>query len=188
MTQPVWRALGAVDQLPPSTARLLAVATVVAVVVSTAASLVWGSRRVRVAAVALPGVSVVTFVAATEVNRRATFVPAGSRPVGDLLLRYGAVPSMCLIATMVLAVVVLWPRAWWGKVVSAGVVTALVVAAVLSFQPGQTRRGSGPVWASEVSAARADCTLAPDGRLRLLPIAPPGWRVGLPCSRLLCEV
>lgn len=103
---PVWWAPGGIEQVAPSTARYLTLATVLAVVAATVVSLAWGSRTVQVAAVALPVMSVVVFAMATEANHNLTLLPDGSRR-GYVLLRYGALPSMCLLASLTLAVVVI---------------------------------------------------------------------------------
>lgn len=107
--------------------------------------------------------------------------------------RYGVVPSMLVLAVVVIAVDRLLSSssavrggAAVVRIVAGCALIALIGSAVLSSQDaaGLTRRSQGPSWSQGVTTAAATCTT--DAGSRRIATAPdrPMWAVRVPCSLL----
>jgi hypothetical protein len=74
-------------------------------------------------------------------------------------------------------------QAWW-RPMALGIV-ALILC--INFFPSFTGRWNGPVWSSQVVAAKLSCNSNPSLQTEVAAVAPRGWQYGqvpLPCSRL----
>ncbi|MFI2753062.1 hypothetical protein ACGIF2_06470 [Cellulomonas sp. P22] len=144
-----------------------------------------GTPTQRLAAITFPAASVVLWSAALLISRP----EAGwSRPDASstrvlTLLRYAVVPSMLLLAALILALTVL-PRHPGAYAAAAVVMTPLLVAAVTNFSPALTSRSNGPEWAPEVREALEECREDPTVTAPALAVAPPGWTSRVPCELL----
>lgn len=154
-----------------------------------AAWVLWRGQAVeRVAAVALMGGSVVVWTAAYVVNSNPDYfyslLPLNVA-VERNLDRYGAVPAMYLLATVILATSVAWRVRMLRRtaIAALGFVMALTVA--IAALPHRTARAEGPEWTSGIAGARAECASAdnPD-QVVSVPMAPDGWSFALRCSSL----
>lgn len=156
-------------------------------------ALVWvlwrGIAVERIAGAALAVGAVVAWSAAYVLNSNPDYfyslIPV-ELAVHLHLTRYGVVPSMYLLAIVLLATSVARRVGVLRRtsiVVLAGVLVVTVVGAAL---PHQTARAEGPEWAAAVTQARVECAAddAP-GRTVAVAIAPDGWVVEVPCDRLV---
>lgn len=74
-------------------------------------------------------------------------------------------------------------QAWWRPAALGAVALILSV----NYFPSFTGRWNGPVWSSQVVAARVSCTSNPSEQSAVAVVAPAGWEYGrvlLPCTRL----
>jgi hypothetical protein len=156
------------------------------------------SRRLRGLVVALLASAVVIFVAGFVLNLGSEYDLAGLR--GDELLqvrnlRHGVVPSMLLLAVLVIGMDVAWRRAVDGRgarrvlsAVAAGMLAiALVTAAIASFDfTGKSARSGGPEWAQSVRHAARECAAGADAHEVSVKTAPAGatWQLTVSCARL----
>lgn len=148
-------------------------------------ALCWGRPAERVAVVSLSAAAFGLYCAALFLNRpggtdfsdwtAATWAGAGPS-------RYAVVPAMCVLGTVVLALVACWRR--WSRqaVVLAVLATLVVVAAGWNVTPV---REAGPAWPKQQEWAR----LCPTGQGSVtVPIAPADtpsrWRLTVPCDRV----
>jgi hypothetical protein len=156
------------------------------------AALAWvlwrGVAVERIAAVALAVGSAVAWSAAYVLNSNPDYftslIPV-ELAVHLHLTRYGVVPSMYLLAVVLLATSVAWRVGVLRRtavVVLVGVLAVTVVGAAL---PHQSARAAGPDWAAGIEQARLECAAddAPD-RTVTVATAPEGWAVEVPCDRL----
>jgi len=144
-----------------------------------------GTPTQRIAAIAFPVASVVLWSAALLINRPQV---DWSRPdvasTRDLtVLRYGVVPSMLLLASLLLAIAVL-PRRPSAYLAAAVVMAPLLFTVMANLTPDLTSRSNGPEWAPEVRDGRDQCREDPGAPAVLLPIAPNGWTSRVPCDLL----
>ncbi|MDM8084700.1 hypothetical protein QUV83_07995 [Cellulomonas cellasea] len=95
--------------------------------------------------------------------------------------RYAVVPSMMLLAILILALAVL-PRRKGAYIAATVVMAPLVVATVTSFVPDLTSRSAGPAWSSELRTAGQVCDQDAAPETVELPISPPGWTSRVPCD------
>ena len=156
-------------------------------------ALVWvlwrGVAVERIAGAALAAGSVVAWSAAYVLNSNPDFfyslVPV-ELAVHLHLTRYGVVPSLYLLAIVLLATSVARRAAVLRRtsvVVLIGVLAVSIVGAAL---PQPSARSEGPEWAASIPQARLECAAddAPD-RTVAVAIAPEGWAVEVPCDRLV---
>ncbi|MCC2316927.1 hypothetical protein [Cellulomonas chengniuliangii] len=144
-----------------------------------------GTPVQRLAVATFSVASVVLWSAALVLNRPemdwSRPDPASTREL--IVARYAVVPSMMLLAILILAVAVL-PRRRAAYAGASVVLAPILVAAVTAFAPAQTARSSGPAWTPEVDTAREVCGGAPAPDAVELPVAPPGWTSRVPCDVL----
>ncbi len=132
------------------------------------------------------GGSVVAWFAALTLNAGAnqnwsTFTLAQFREVGPS--RYAAAASMFLLAGVVIAADSLIARGT-ATLSAIGVVliVAVLVAGAVNLQVSH-RRDGGPVWATQVDAARPECLAHPHATIEVwaAPVLP-RWRASIPCA------
>lgn len=175
-----------------------AIVALVPIVIAAVWSLRFGTRDQRWLVVTFLAASVVLWVLAVKTNPH-TYYEYSSYTTADLanpwLTRYGVVPSMELIAVMVIALGVRWPPAAEKALLDTArrrvPIARLVVGTVLlafvltSLVPASTRRSGGPEFAPQVIAAEHSCI----GKAASAPVvlaSPPaaGWKIYLDCGRL----
>ncbi|GAA2227076.1 hypothetical protein N1031_03305 [Herbiconiux moechotypicola] len=100
------------------------------------------------------------------------------------ILRYGLVPSMFLLALVVLAADKLLAfRSIAVRVLGAVVLVACVAVQLLNFTAPVTRRDDGPAWGTGYAAALESCRAGASEAT--IPTAPEGWDAVLPCDLIL---
>jgi hypothetical protein len=149
---------------------------------------VWirGDATQRLAALVLPAASVVVWSAALVVNRTGNkyWWPAPKNGGQLAILRYAVVPSMFVLAALLLALATFdWSQRRFAWVVFAAALPIGLVA-VFNAVPTGERRAIGPVWSVEVERARAACLADRSKEAELLNIAPAGWITEVPCQVL----
>jgi len=124
--------------------------------------------------------SVVLWFFAYYVNRS----PFVFQDAADLVqLRWGVGAALFLLAAWSLALDSLVDKGLLHQGLAASLVVLLIIAQGMSFTTTNTERSRAPNWAATVSAQAQTCTSA---TLTVqLPIAPSGWYLAVPCSRLL---
>ncbi len=145
----------------------------------------WGSPLQRVAALYLVLGSFVIWVVDSYLNG---YGGSPTHSVPFVFIRYAVVPSMLLLASIVLAAQVLASRrapiAWIGT----AAVAALVVVMVVQYMPTETNRSDGPTWAKAIGAARKSCESSASGMNQLVVTAPRTktalWTFPISCERL----
>lgn len=177
-------------------------AAAVAALVPVVAAAIWvlrfGSRDQRWLVVTLLAASVILWVVAVKTNPGPYYEYASSTKAHlakPWLSRYGVVPSMELIAVMVLALGVRWrpslareaPDSERRRIPVARIVVgaALLAVVLVSFVPSVTRRSGGPELAPQVTTAERSCI----GQAAVTPVtllSPPhtNWKIVLDCGRL----
>lgn len=162
-----------------------AVLALVAVCAAVVLVLRNGTPVQRVAVIAFGAASVALWSAALLLNKPAMDWsrpdPASTREF--TVVRYAVVPSMMLLAILILALAVL-PRRRAAYIAATAVMAPLLVAVVTSFAPDLTSRSSGPAWSPEVRTAQQVCAQDPAPDAVMLPVAPPGWASRVPCDLL----
>lgn len=150
-----------------------------------------GSPIQRVAVLYLNVGAVVLWCASIILNHYSLVLPA----TGYFgYLRYAVVPSMFLIASLVLAVQVLVSAPGNSPVIlvrRTARVSAVVLAGALvflmgaQFLPHATTRSSGPQWAETIVEAQQDCVGKPLGQSQTVEVAPGGaWHLRITCAEL----
>ena len=145
----------------------------------------WGSALQRVTTLYLVPGSFVIWVVDSYLNGY------GGSPIHHapfVFIRYAVIPSMLLLASIVLAAQVLASRrapiAWIGT----AAVAALVVVMVVQYTPTETNRSDGPTWAKAIGAARKSCESSASGMNQLVVTAPRTktalWTFPISCERL----
>ena len=145
----------------------------------------WGSPLQRVAALYLVPGSFVLWVVDSYLNG---YGGSPLHPAPFVFIRYAVIPSMLLLASIVLAAQVLASRrapiAWIG---TAAAVALLLLMAV-QYVPTETSRSGGPTWASAIAAARKSCESSASGINQLVVTAPRTktalWTFPISCERL----
>lgn len=109
-------------------------------------------------------------------------------------VRYGVVPSMFMLASLVLVAQILLSRPpaasrrTTGRMLGLVAVSALLVTMVVQFVPSETTRSHGPSWQSAIASAQVACRSAPGSALQPITTAPRTrtalWRFDIACSRL----
>jgi hypothetical protein len=145
----------------------------------------WGSPLQRVTATYLVPGSFVIWVADSFLNGY------GGSPIHQtsfVFVRYAVVPSMFLLASIVLAAQVLIARRASTAPLGALVVAAMLVLMVVQYVPTETNRSTGPTWASEIAAARKSCESSTPDTNKLVVTAPRTktalWTFPISCERL----
>lgn len=149
---------------------------------------VWirGDSTQRLAALVLPAASVVVWSAALVINRSGYryWWPALNDGKELVILRYAVVPSMFVLAALLLALTTFdWSRSRFAWVAFAAALPIGLVAVVNAVPAGEGRE-AGPVWSVEVERARAACLADPSKGAQVLNIAPAGWITEVPCQVL----
>lgn len=144
-----------------------------------------GAPVQRVAAITFPVASVLVWGAAILVNRTQFGYTRPDPDSGTVfaILRYSPVPSMFLLAGLLLALTAV-PRTRTARIVAVVCALPLVYVTVTGFVPGSTSRTDGPVWTSELDDARRTCLADPTQQFQEFDIAPPGWVARVPCDAL----
>jgi hypothetical protein len=178
-------------------------AAALACAVPFAAAIAWvmvfGSNGKRLMVGVLAASSLAVFVIAIHTSPGSYYDYAVASPsslANPWITRYGVVPSMDLLATIVLAFTVhpqLRPRpqpqrsvfpARWRMAPRAVIGGVLIVVVLIQFVPSSTRRGAGPEFAPQVAAATHYCRTRPAAT----PItfsSPPGrgsWKIHASCA------
>ncbi|RXZ50040.1 hypothetical protein [Agromyces binzhouensis] len=141
----------------------------------------------RIAGAALAAGSIVAWSAAYVLNSNPDFFYSET-PVALAihlhLTRYGVVPSLYLLALVVLATSVAVRAGEWSRTAVGVLVGVMVLTVVAAIIPQPSARAGGPDWASQIPPARNSCAVddAPDRTA--IAIAPDGWLVEMPCDRL----
>ena len=166
---------------------------VAAVLAVAVVGIVKGSPTAKVAIAALIYGSVVSWTASFVLGRNPAFFYSEMDAIAlgtPLLARWGTAASMLLGATIPVTVAVMvqrYPR-WRAAWLALLAVLVLTLTASLIAHPSR----AGHTWQDEVDAAISTCAATPDGEVEL-PTPPdaspgdPGWRVGVPCSRLASQ-
>lgn len=145
----------------------------------------WGSALQRVAALYLVPGSFVIWVADSYLNGYGGS-PVHSAPF--VFIRYAVVPSMLLLASIVLAAQVLIARRVSMAPIGAIAVAALLLLMVVQYVPTETNRSGGPTWANAIAAARKSCESSLPGADKLVVTAPRTktalWTFPISCERL----
>jgi hypothetical protein len=189
----VWVPQQMVGPLVASGGPLLCLLMAAPFAVATAVIMHRGSAVQRMSAGALLGLSMLVYALSVLENPNslydyATLSTAELRSLW--LTRYGVVPSMALLALVVLAAAALrtarertsGPVRRW---VPLPAIALIAVSASLTalFVPAWTRRSNGPEWAPQVAAAQYGCQRSPDDR-RMALSETIGWHVTLTCRQL----
>lgn len=143
-----------------------------------------GDSDQRLAALVFPLASGVVWCAALFFSRPAAeWTRPDPESVRELpVLRYAVVPSMYLLAGIVLACAVLrWRPITRGIAVILAV--PLTLAVVTSFAP-TTGRSAGPAWTPESTRGREHCLEDDTADYVDVQIAPHGWTTRVPCDEL----
>lgn len=182
----IWHASGptighALVQFGPLAAAVCAVPIAIAVAVIAR----FGTRDQRWMAVTLVVASAALWVFAVKTSPGVYYdysTETAAQLAKPWITRYGVVPSMELIAVMVIALGCVRGRSRipWLRV---GLGAALLAVALTSFLPAGTRRAGGPELAPQVAAAKAFCSTRP-ASARVVLAAPPAaaWKIYLDCS------
>jgi hypothetical protein len=145
----------------------------------------WGSHLQRVAVLSLVPGSFVIWVADSYLNG---YGGSSIHYMPFVFIRYAVVPSMFLLASIVVAVQVLIARQASTAPLGAIVVTALLVLMVVQYVPTETNRSRGPTWATEIAAARKSCESSTSDANQLVVTAPRTktalWMFAISCNRL----
>ena len=141
-----------------------------------------GTPVQRRAAVAFPIASIIIWTAAWVVNHPPyLYDRPGPDSAAFAIPRYAPVPSMFVLAGLLLALATISWRRWWTRIAIAALGVPLAVAAVTTFAGQPTERSQGPVWFAQVAAARESCRVHPDTEPDFL-VAPNGWLARTPCA------
>ena len=145
----------------------------------------WGSALQRVAALYLVPGSFVIWVVDSYLNGY------GGSPLHHapfVFIRYAVIPSMLLLASIVVAAQVLASRRAPIARIGTAAVAALVVLMVVQYIPTETNRSNGPTWANAIGAARKSCESSASGMNQLVVTAPRTktalWTFPISCERL----
>jgi len=174
----------------------------VAALVPVAVAAVWalrlGTRDQRWLVVTFLAASVVLWVVAVKMSPGPYYEYSAfpsSRLADPWLSRYGVVPSMELLAVIVIALGIRFRplgaaeptsqqsrRVPFGRIAVGAVVLSLVL---VSFVPASTRRSVGPEYTPQVMAAERACVGRPSSTPVVL-VSPPkaAWKIYLDCGRL----
>jgi hypothetical protein len=183
----VW--VGSIEAIADVVARVGWAATLlpVAIIVSCSLVLVLRGRPMqRAAAVTLLAGGLLGWVVPVVLNRRRDF--DYSRPEELIstvaVVRYAVVPSMFLLAIVILGLAVLAAKGWPQRVLALVVVGWVVFIAVANFDVF-SRRENGPLWSAEVDAGRELCLTSESRSVVYLAVAPHGWgTLPMPCALL----
>ena len=145
----------------------------------------WGSALQRVTTLYLVPGSFVIWVVDSYLNGY------GGSPIHHapfVFIRYAVIPSMLLLASIVLAAQVLASRRAPIALIGTAAVAALVVVMVVQYTPTETNRSDGPTWAKAIGAARKSCESSASGMNQLVVTAPRTktalWTFPISCERL----
>ncbi|HEY8718952.1 hypothetical protein [Pengzhenrongella sp.] len=149
--------------------------------------LIRGTGAQRIAAVAFAAGSLIIWTVAYEVNRPPLGSVDAAAPgvIEFTILRYAPVPSMLLLAGLLLGLTTVAWRRRLPRVIVAVLAVPLVVVMILNLAPGETVRSGGPVWAREIATGRTACLADPGLGNEILAIAPgKPWGAVIPCDLL----
>lgn len=135
---------------------------------------------VVIAALALSGVVYVGGVALTP-DPRYDYATFTRNALADpWFVRYGVLPSMLILAAVIVAAGSRASRLTAPRL-RAIVVVAIITTMAVHFVPQDTRRSNGPAWAPQVTAARIACA---HGASEVTLDQTLDWHVTLPCTLL----
>jgi hypothetical protein len=164
------------------------VAAAAAPLTALAAIALWrGDRRLRGVTVAVMVLAVVALSAAHSMSGQVP-VASGAVGAGQVLSRYGVVPSLFLVSVVALGTQAALRRQD-RLLTSVGLLTAaaIVVSGVVNFH-GPNRRNPATAWPAQLPMARATCQLLGPTSV-WVPISPGGrWGVRVPCVVLDARV
>ena len=145
----------------------------------------WGSALQRVTALYLVPGSFVIWVVDSYLNG---YGGSTIHQASFVFIRYAVIPSMLLLASIVLAAQVLASRRAPIALIGTAAVAALVVVMVVQYTPTETNRSDGPTWAKAIGAARKSCESSASGMNQLVVTAPRTktalWTFPISCERL----
>ena len=145
----------------------------------------WGSPLQRITALYLVPGSFVIWVVDSYLNGYGGS-PTHNAPF--VFIRYAVIPSMLLLASIVLAAQVLVSRQAPLARIGAVAVAALVVMMAVQYIPTETNRSGGPTWASAIAAAQSSCESSVSATHQFVVTAPHTktalWTFPISCKRL----
>lgn len=153
-----------------------------------ALAIVLGQRSLRWLAPSLLGASLASWTAAYFLNDHTGAVYQiilASDPQAIVLSRWGIGPAMTAAALIPVAAdvcIVRWPRRGW---IAALPVIVMIALMLPWFAHGNSTLGPAPSWSVGITAGAADCRTGPHRSVVVIPTAPRGWYVAVPCSRLI---
>ncbi len=176
-----------------STGPLVGIAVLAVIACALAYVLFRGHAVQRITAAALVAGSIAFYSISVITNPNSFYDYARfgrDELAGVWLARYGVVPSMMLVAVVILAISIAVSRRHAGagrrllgdrKLLTGGVALGVVAALLLAqFIPQETRRSYGPQWSAQVTAAARECERLPAGYVLHLQETI-NWHVWLAC-------
>ncbi|MBK4346433.1 hypothetical protein [Lacisediminihabitans changchengi] len=114
---------------------------------------------------------------------------AALTPHAFSFVRYAVVPSMMLLASVIVAAQILLTRSSRPcRVVGAVAAVAVVALLAIHFVPYDTNRSNGPTWDTAIERAQMACNSEPGSAEEPITTAPKygtvRWVVSVPCSRI----
>jgi hypothetical protein len=196
---PLWMPQNAIGPSVAAGGVPLSILLTVPIVAALVITVIRGSALQRVTAIALAVGSVLVY-SASVIDNPNSFYDYASFSTSQLetlwLTRYGVVPSMMLIAVLVLGATTAWRTASAireprevrvhrqvrrvARVGAAGVIAVLLLA---QFTPQGTRRSSGPAWQPQILSTAQACERRPDSAAVNVKETI-GWTVTLDCGAI----
>jgi hypothetical protein len=145
-------------------------------------------RKVSLMALGCVAVAVIVYTGSVYANQEDYYDYANHSAIQLRSLwfaRYGVLPSMFLIAAVLVAAGrrSARPRSPLRSAFARVAATLVVVSMAAHFVPHDTRRSYGPVWSAQVAQARMDCE--PDEYVAFAQTL--GWEVRVSCEQLIAE-
>lgn len=147
--------------------------------------LVRGTATQRIFALAAAAGAILAWVVPMTVNRRGDleFLRPDAAFESVPILRYAVVPSMLLLALVVVGLAVLAGRGVSYRVIALVVIAPVIAVAATNLRVEEEHRAGGPLWFAEVTTGREICASTETASVDLA-LAPPGWALTLPCATL----
>jgi hypothetical protein len=198
---PLWMPQNSIGPSVAAGGVALSILLTVPIVAALVITVIRGSALQRVTAIALAAGSVLVY-SASVIDNPNSFYDYASFSRAQLetlwLTRYGVVPSMMLIAVLVLGVATAWrptsarrePRevrihrpAVVRRVARVGAAGVIAVLLLAQFTPQGTRRSSGPAWQPQILSTAQSCETRPDSAAVNFKETI-GWTVTLDCGAI----